>query len=74
MGETMTTLIERAQAAGALRGDVILDDIVMVMCGIGTATRKPHSCPEAWRRHVAIMLDGMRAESAVTDLTLKPCS
>jgi AcrR family transcriptional regulator len=74
MGETLTTLIGRAQAAGELRGDVILDDVVMVMCGIGTATRKPHSCPEAWRRHVAIVLDGLRAASAVTDLTLKPCS
>jgi AcrR family transcriptional regulator len=74
MGDAMTTLIERAQASGALRGDVILDDVVMVMCGIGTATRKPHVCAEAWRRHVAIMLDGMRSAAAVTDLTLKPCS
>jgi AcrR family transcriptional regulator len=74
MGEAMTTLIERAQASGALRRDVVLDDVVMVMCGIGTATRKPHVCAEAWRRHVAIVLDGMRSSAAVNDLTLKPCS
>ena len=74
MTETMTTLMERAQAAGALRADVILDDVVMVMCGIGTATRKPHICPEAWRRHVAIVLDGMRASNAVTELPAHPCS
>jgi AcrR family transcriptional regulator len=74
MGKAMTTLIERAQAAGTLRPDIVLDDIVMVMCGIGTATRKPHVCPEAWRRHVAIVLDGLRASAAVTDLTLNPCS
>jgi AcrR family transcriptional regulator len=70
---TMATLVERAQAAGTLRPDVIVDDIVMVMCGIGTATRKPHTCPEAWRRHVAIVLDGLRASAAVSELTLKPC-
>jgi AcrR family transcriptional regulator len=71
---TLRTLVERAQGAGALRSDVIVDDIVMVMCGVGTATRKPHMCENAWRRHVAILLDGLRASSAVTDLTLKPCS
>src|ERR1700741_5191871 len=36
MGGAMTTLVERAQASGTLRGDVLVDDIVMVMCGIGT--------------------------------------
>jgi AcrR family transcriptional regulator len=72
--EAITTLIEHAQAAGALRPDVVPDDIVMLMCGIGTATRKPHVCPEAWRRHLAIVLDGLRASAAVTDLSLKPCS
>jgi AcrR family transcriptional regulator len=72
--EAMHTLISRAQAAGALRPDVIVDDIIMVMCGVGTATRKPHMCEAAWRRHLAILLDGLRASAAVTDLTLKSCS
>jgi AcrR family transcriptional regulator len=72
--EAMTTLIARAQSSGALRPDVIVDDVVMVMCGVGTATRKPHTCAEAWRRHTAILLDGLRASAAVTDLTLKSCS
>jgi len=64
LNETMTTLIERAQAAGALRADVVLDDIPMVMCGIGAATRKSHQCPDAWRRHMTIVLDGLRAAAA----------
>jgi AcrR family transcriptional regulator len=64
LNETMTTLIERAQAAGVLRPDVVLDDIPMVMCGIGAATRKSHRCPDAWRRHMTIVLDGLRAASA----------
>jgi AcrR family transcriptional regulator len=74
MTGALATLVERAQAAGSLRPDVVPDDIVMVMCGIGTATRKPHVCAEAWRRHLGIVLDGLRASAAVTDLTLKPCS
>ncbi len=57
-------LVRRAQAAGQLREDIVLDDIPMVMCGIGMATAKPHCCPEAWRRHLAIVIDGLRATNA----------
>ena len=64
MSETTGVLVERAQAAGALRADVILDDIPTVMCGVGMATGKPHSVPDAWRRHVAIIIDGLRAANA----------
>jgi AcrR family transcriptional regulator len=64
MTETMTILVDRAREAGALRADVILDDIPMVMCGIGMATCKPHSVPDAWRRHITIVLDGLRAANA----------
>jgi AcrR family transcriptional regulator len=61
---TMAELMRRAQAAGALRPDAVLDDIPMVMCGIGAATRKSHQCPGSWRRHLAIVIDGLRAASA----------
>ncbi len=64
LSDTFAVLLRRAQAVGALRADVILDDIPMVMCGIGAATRKPHACPDAWRRHMAIMIDGLRASNA----------
>jgi AcrR family transcriptional regulator len=64
MAKAMTVLVERAQAAGQLREDVILDDISMLMCGIGTATAKPHIVPDAWRRHLAIVIDGLRASNA----------
>jgi AcrR family transcriptional regulator len=59
--ETMDRLIRRAQAAGVLRGDMIVDDVPMLMCGIGAATKKQHRCDEAWRRHLTIVLDGLRA-------------
>jgi AcrR family transcriptional regulator len=64
MTETMTILVDRARDAGTLRADVILDDIPTVMCGIGMATCKPHSVPDAWRRHLAIIIDGLRAVNA----------
>jgi AcrR family transcriptional regulator len=64
MTETTTILVDRAREAGVLRPDVILDDIPMVMCGIGMATCKPHNVPDAWRRHLTIVLDGLRATNA----------
>jgi AcrR family transcriptional regulator len=64
LNEAMAELLRRAQEAGVLRPDVILDDIPMVMCGIGAATRKSHQCAGSWRRHMAIVVDGLRAASA----------
>jgi AcrR family transcriptional regulator len=61
---TVAKIIRRAQAAGVLRDDVMVDDIPMVMCGIGSATKKEHRCADAWRRHLSLVLDGMRASSA----------
>ena len=62
--DTMAKLIARAQDAGVLRADMIVDDVPMVMCGIGSATKKEHRCEGAWRRHLSIVLDGLRAGSA----------
>ena len=62
--ETMAELMRRAQAAGQLRPDALVDDIPMLMCGIGSATRKEHCCAASWRRHLAIVLDGLRAPAA----------
>jgi hypothetical protein len=56
--------MRRAQAAGDLRPDAIIDDIPMLMCGVGMGRIKEHRCNEAWRRHLAIVIDGLRASSA----------
>jgi hypothetical protein len=58
----------RAQAAGTMRPDAVVDDIPMVMCGIGSATVRKHACAAAWRRHLAIVLDGLRARSDLAPL------
>jgi AcrR family transcriptional regulator len=72
--DTYGELIRRAQASGDLRPDMVLDDIPMVMCGIGLGARKTHSCPDAWRRHVSIVIDGLRASSASSPLPTTSCS
>ena len=59
--ESMDILMRRAREAGVLRADAMLDDIPMLMCGIGSATKKEHRCPAPWRRHLMIVLDGLRA-------------
>jgi AcrR family transcriptional regulator len=66
--ESMDEIMRRAKAAGRLREDAMLDDIPMLMCGIGSATKKEHRCSAPWRRHLMIVLDGLRAPAATDRL------
>jgi AcrR family transcriptional regulator len=61
---TTSELMRRSIAAGRMRPDALIDDIPLLMCGIGSAVGVPHERPDAWRRHLAIVLDGLRAEAA----------
>jgi AcrR family transcriptional regulator len=55
-------LIERAQAAGSMRPDVVAEDIPMLLAGVGLSrTAGPGA---AWERHLAVVIDGLRAEGA----------
>jgi AcrR family transcriptional regulator len=74
INETFGELMRRAQASGELRPDLVLDDIPMFMCGIGLGARKTHACPDAWRRHISIVIDGLRASSASSPLPTTSCS
>jgi AcrR family transcriptional regulator len=60
----VSLLMKHAIEAGKMRPDVLIDDIPLLMCGIGSASAMPHPDPQAWRRHLGIVLDGMRAEAA----------
>jgi len=63
--DTVRQLLERAQAAGAVRPDVTPEDIEFVFWSnsrIVEATRE--TAPNAWRRNLALMLDAYRAENA----------
>jgi hypothetical protein len=56
--------MDRCKGAGRMRPDTMVDDIGLMMCGVGSASQMEHPVPDAWRRHLAIMLDGLRAEAA----------
>ena len=65
-----TELVLRAQASGQMRPDLVVDDVPMLACGIGSslACRRDGE-PDAWRRHVRIVLDGLRAAAATEPLS-----
>jgi AcrR family transcriptional regulator len=56
--DTASQLIVRAQAASAMRLDFNVDDIPMLMAGLSTTMAVPEY---DWRRHLEIILAGIRA-------------
>jgi AcrR family transcriptional regulator len=56
--DTTTQLIERAQHAGVMRPDFVVDDIPMLMAGLSSTMAVPGY---DWRRHLEIILAGIRA-------------
>jgi AcrR family transcriptional regulator len=66
-------VVRRGQAAGVLRGDLAGEDLPVIsfaIAGILETTRD--DVPDAWRRHVALVLDGCRAAAAVAPLPPAP--
>jgi AcrR family transcriptional regulator len=53
-------LMARARAQGAMRADAATADVSLLMCGLGSVVRTIPA-PDAWRRYVSLMLDGLRA-------------
>jgi AcrR family transcriptional regulator len=61
LATAMTTLIARAQAAGAMRQDATADDIRTIMCGFGhVAAAQRAGAGLDWQRYLEIALDGLR--------------
>lgn len=58
-------LIRRAVAAGMLRDDIVASDLPMLQLMIGTiADVGADIDPDLWRRFMALLLDGMRADAS----------
>jgi AcrR family transcriptional regulator len=58
-------LLSRAQEAGAIRSDVVAEDIGFLISAVGQAgLRLERTSPGAWRRYLDLQLDGLRAEGA----------
>jgi AcrR family transcriptional regulator len=69
---SLDQLLRRAQAAGAIRDDVVAADLGFLINAVGQAgLRLEKSAPGAWRRYAELALAGLRPEGA-RPLTHKP--
>jgi AcrR family transcriptional regulator len=63
--ENARQFIEAAQRQGSLRPDFTLDDLSVVFWSNANLIRATaQTAPGAWRRNIAFILDGLRAEAA----------
>jgi AcrR family transcriptional regulator len=64
--ETMTEqLLERAHRQGAIRADFGPADLAVLFWSLGPVLEATEEvAPEAWRRHLGFVLDGLRPEAA----------
>jgi AcrR family transcriptional regulator len=62
-------IVRRAKDAGVLRSDFELTDLPLIQLAIGTVAEASRDvAPDVWRRLMTLVLDGLRAESARSDL------
>jgi AcrR family transcriptional regulator len=55
------TVLENAQRQGSVRSDVELTDLLLIVYSLHRLIESAaHVAPDAWRRHLAIALDGLR--------------
>lgn len=58
-------LVAKAQASGQLRADLAASDLLCVVLGVGRIIELTEAVePGAWRRQLALALDGLRPEAA----------
>jgi AcrR family transcriptional regulator len=61
----IVVLVERAQAAGAIRADISGMDVILLMCAPNhVVSFVPDPSPELWRRYLGIIFDGLRPDGA----------
>ena len=63
LADLTAQLITKAQRAGGMRKDAVIEDVPTLICGLGAVTAgAAGNMPELnWERYVEIMLDGLRA-------------
>lgn len=65
LGVLKSRIMARARAAGDLRDDVEATDVVLTLWAIAAIAEATRDVgPGAWRRHLALALDGLRAAAA----------
>lgn len=71
--EAAGRIIERAQRAGALRPDFTTQDLLFVFGANALLARAAANVvPDAWRRSIAFLLDGLRTDAARPPLPVGP--
>ncbi|MFG2470682.1 TetR/AcrR family transcriptional regulator [Streptomyces canus] len=67
---TMELLLRRGRDAGSIRADVTTEDVLFALAALGRAVPALAAAagPEAWRRPLALLLDGLRASPAMAPL------
>jgi AcrR family transcriptional regulator len=69
----LTTLVERAKAAGNLRADFVTEDLPMfLMANAGVLTATADAAPGTWRRLVGYLLQACAAPTAAQPLPDPP--
>ena len=62
-------ILQRAKDAGAVRSDFELTDLPMIQLAIGTIAESSRDiAPDIWRRMMALVIDGLRADRAQSEL------
>jgi len=59
VAQSVTRILDRAKAVGAVRDDLTFDDYTMLM-GSLTATMHYRYSTAGWQRHLELILDGLR--------------
>ncbi|MEU6085048.1 helix-turn-helix domain-containing protein [Streptomyces sp. NPDC047108] len=63
--ETIGILIARGQEQGTVRADVVTEDLLFVLAALGKVVpASVAAAPDAWRRFLALFLDGLRPGAA----------
>jgi AcrR family transcriptional regulator len=63
--ELSCRIVERAQAEGSLRADITAEDLAFIVWAHTRVSEATHAIdPDAWRRYLALTLDGFRAAAA----------
>ncbi|WP_245694387.1 TetR/AcrR family transcriptional regulator [Streptomyces abyssalis] len=62
--ETVGMLLSRGQEQGTVRDDVVAEDLLLALAALGRVVPAcAEAAPGAWRRFLALFLDGLRAEA-----------
>ena len=67
--DVLADLLHRAQRAGAVRTDISVDDVLVLLTGVAYAICHSHADDERTRQLLAIMYDGLRADGSAEDMS-----